>query len=506
MVNIPRLAVVVFLALATVVPAFAQQKKYRAVTPLPKSQTEPAIRKIIRGEAPYDKKAADDYYRKTLLASLTLPARASSDQSRVREGLSYGQIKSSIMRQLEAVSRKNPATHAALVKDLLSWCAGFSNPKNGFSPVVQYNAMLIVASLNDKEPTNSSLPVPSQKAYGTLYKGLSSPSDPVVVASLIGVHRHAELHRLGSKMPDRAKSLFAQAAYKLVTSDCPSSRSLSGHEWMQRRAMQILAAFGEPGNGNEVAKSLDKIILDPNATIAARCTAVDALADLNMASVDGIDLPKTTVSLATTTALICREVSTRLAVRWNERENTGGGYAGGGGGYGGYGGAGGGYGGAGGGYGGYGGGATSGDGYGGGGGRSSGGDGYGGYGGGGGYGGYGGYGDSEDEEEKKPPEDPLLTEARRDLKFRLGCLNKGIRQLLKLSPESRKLEGLGEQIDEILKEADEEDLKIGAFQQSVAKTAVSVETAFDIQTEEEKAKRIEELRALRRGGGRNAGA
>ena len=495
MVSISRLAIIGLLMFATTSTAWAQ-KKYRSVKPLSKSKTEAAMRKVLKGEVPYDKKIADDYYRKTLLAGLTLPPRTSPDQPRVRDGLSYGQTKSTIMRHLEAVSRKNPATHAALVKDLLSWCAGFANPKNGFSPVVQYNAMLIVASLNDKESTANSLPIPSKKAYGTLYKGLSSPSDPVVVASLIGIHRHAELHRLGSRMPDNAKKLFSAATYKLMTADCPSSRSLSGHEWMQRRSMQILAAFGDPGKGNVVAKALDEIIRDETASITKRCTAIDALAELQLSTADGLDLPKTTLGLATTTATVCREVSTRLAVRWNERENNGGGFTGGGG-----------YGGAAGGYGGYGGGAGGG-----------GGDGYGGYGGGGGgrpvsggsgdgYGGYGGaaggYG-GVDDEETKAEEDPLLTEARRDLKFHLGCLSKGIQQLLKLSPESRKLEDLNDQIGDVLKEADEEDLKIGAFQQKVAKTADAVESEFGIESEEKKLE-LDNLRTVR-GGTRNAGA
>lgn len=493
MVRTSRFALVLLvtaLTISAVTPAWAQQQKYRVVKPLSKSKTEAAVRPMLRGEAAYDKKLADDYYRKTLLASMTLPPRVSATQ--VRNGAAYGQIKSSIMRQLEAVGRKSPANHAALVKDLAAWCAGFANPKNNFAPVVQYNAQLIIASLNDKEPTTSSLPVPSKRAYSSLYKGLTSPSDPVVVASLIGMQRHAELHRLGSRMPDNVKKAFSGAAYKLMTSECPSSRSLSGHEWMQRRAIQVLAGFGDPGKGNAVAKAFDKILNDESASIAMRCTALDALSSLNLQSADGLDVPKSTVGIATTTAMVCRNVSTRLAVRWNERENNGGGFGGGA-----YGGAGGGYGAPGGG--GYGG-AGGGEGYGG---RpvsGAGGDGYGGYGGAGG--GYGAYGGGEDEEEKQE-EDPLLTEARRDLKFHLGCISKGVKRLLQLSPESRKLQGLGDQIDDILKEADEEDLKVGAFQQKVAQTATAVETEFDIQTEEKK-KPARPARGM--GRGRNAEA
>lgn len=475
MATFNRIAIVCLLTAATAAPSWAQ--KYKSVKPLPTSPTKAAMSKILKGEVPYSSKTADDYYRKALMAQLTLPPRrpGAAEDAPVRDGLALGQIKRTIMRDLETAGKRNPAVHASLVKDLIPWCAGFTNPKTNFPPVAQYNAMLIIGALNDKEASNSSLPVPAKKALPILYKGMTSTSDPVAVASLVGVLRHAEMHRLGAKMPEKIKQAFSRNAYKIVKAECPQSRSESGHEWMQRRALEILGAFGDPGKGNSLAKAMDEIIRDEEASVAKRCSAIAAVSRLKMSSAEDINKTgNTTVGLATTTAVVCRQVSNRLAVRWNERENSGG-YSGGGGGYGG-----GGYGGGGGGYGGYGGGGGGGDG----GGYGGGGGGYGGYGGGGG--GYGGYGGGrEEEEEPKVKEDELLTEARRDLKYRLGCVNKGVKLFTKFAPDDRKLEELGDQIEAILKSADQDELKASEFVKSVAGLADALDSEFGIDTDDD---------------------
>ena len=115
--------------------------------------------------------------------------------------------------------------------------------------------------------------------------------------------------------------------------------------------------------------------------------------------------------------------------------------------------------------------------------------------GGGGYGsgygsGYGGgaYGGSEEEEEPKgPTEDPLLTEARRELKFRLGCVTKGVAQVRKLSPKDRGAADLDELIKQLLTSIDQEELDINDFRDSVESLAADLADTYDIETEEESA-------------------
>ena len=165
------------------------------------------------------------------------------------------------------------------------------------------------------------------------------------------VLRHAELNQAGVPMDAKVKQAVVREVFRIASSACPDHRSESGHEWIQRRAMQILGAFGEPGKNNAIAKSLAVVAVDEEASVAKRCAAIDALAQLRIASADGLDVEDAKRGLATTTVQVCRIVNKRLETRYIERERNGGGFEAGGGAYGG-GGDGGGYGGGGGGYGG----------------------------------------------------------------------------------------------------------------------------------------------------------
>jgi hypothetical protein len=180
--------------------------------------------------------------------------------------------------------------------------------------------------------------------------------------------------------------------------------------------------------------------------------------------------------------MVCRTASKRLERRYRERLENGGQFNAFGGGDGG------GYGGASSGGGGYGGGGGSSDGYGGYGGSSSdGGRPSSGYGGGGGYGGYGGgYGGAEDEDVEEPKilEDPLLTEARRDLKHRLGCVQSGITKVLELVPNDPTLGELNQLLTDLLVSLDEKDLDVDTLKQNVDDKAETIEKAFGIDSEE----------------------
>ena len=415
-----------------------------------------------KGE-PFDAKAAQDYYIRSAIIG-----KANRTE---KEGVSLGLVKPTIMRDLESVYKSNPQTHASLVKGLGSWCNSLANSKK-YNHSTRYVSMLVVGGLNERESSKTNpVPVPYKGAYSPLYKAITSKtldSDPVRVAALIGLKRHADLHRAGSRMPSKYAQAFVGALVKFVESECPPDRSLEGHDWMQRIAIETLGSLGSAGKNNAIAKVIDAAIRDEDASISKRCAAIEALARLNIKSVDNMNVEKTKLGLATTTALVCRKVSNQLVLRWQERENNGGGFEGGGGYGGGYGG--GGYGGGGyGGEGGYGGGGYGGGGYGG-----------GGYGGEGGYG--GGYGGAEEEEEE-PKEDPLLTEARRELKYRLGCIDKGIKRFVALAPEDAELAELGTQVAEILAEIDADEIKLNAFNTKVATLADTLEGEYDIETE-----------------------
>ena len=305
----------------------------KRIKPLPKNATQREAAKFIKGDSAYNKTAAMNYYVKSLLASTMAP--------QVSDGLTLGNVKTQVMRELEAAYKQNPSTHASMINDLHTWCKSISNAtpdtKKNYPYPAQYTSMLLIGSLNEKEATRTTLPVPYKKTYGTLFRGMSSTSDPVQVAALIGVLRHAKLHRAGSRMPAKAATTFAGAAVKIAESECPTTRTKSGHDWMQRRAIEILGELGWAGKDNAIAKMMDKSIHDKDASISKRCAAIEALGKLNIKSTDGLDVGHTAKGFSTTTAYVCREVSTRLLNRHKERGGAfegGGGAYGGGGGYG----------------------------------------------------------------------------------------------------------------------------------------------------------------------------
>ncbi len=187
--------------------------------------------------------------------------------------------------------------------------------------------MMIIGALNEKEGvtkgTNRSLPKPMVKALKTMLDELKSPDqiDAVRVAALIGILRHAKLSRAGVTMHPAAQNLVTRQAVELLKSPCPSNRTKSAHEWMQRREMEILGALGSAGTNSEIVKSLDATIRDENASIAKRCSAIDAMSNLKIVSDPGIDIEKTTLGLGTITATTLRPWSSALIQRALGRAN-----------------------------------------------------------------------------------------------------------------------------------------------------------------------------------------
>lgn len=467
-----RVVAVITILLACIV-CEAADRRLKQLPTKQRSEYSKQITKVLRGQATLTSDLIKNRYLNTLLSDLTQPTA----------GRNAHLTRTTIVQDLQTAAERAPSAHGPIRDSVYSYCGKIVDPKNGFSVVAQYNAMLIIGSLNQQEATKKSNkpPVPyapALKNIGGALKTSSKDNDAVKVAALIGLQRHARLDRIGVPMDKRYKAAFTKLLQGILVAECPANRSKEGHEWIQRKAMAILAEFGAAGPGGELVKTLDQIIRNEDASLAMRCSALDALDRIKITSDPGINVQETKMGLATATVKVCRTVSKRLEKRYVDRDSNGGGFAGGGGG--GYGG--GGYGGGGYGGGGYGGGSSS-DGGGGGGYGSGYGSGYGG-GGGGGYGsGYGG-GEEGDLEEQKPEEDPLLTEARRDIKQRLGCVTKGITTIARLAPKDRQLNDLGKLVSALMKSIDAEELALSTFNDEVKKLATDVEEIFGIETEE----------------------
>ena len=67
------------------------------------------------------------------------------------------------------------------------------------------------------------------------------------------------------------------------------------------------------------------------------------------------------------------------------------------------------------------------------------------------------------------------------MKYRLGCVDKGVKKFVALVPEDQDLKDLDGQIKELLTLADEEDLGTGTFQRKVSDMADTLEAELGIE-------------------------
>src|SRR5690606_1098422 len=95
-----------------------------------------------------------------------------------------------------------------------------------------------------------------------------------------GIVRHLEWDNFldgGTQIPpaqraDLLKELTALAEKK----EPPAGRSLAGHNWMRRRAVEALALAGAKKTDAAVAATIDKILADDTDSLMVRCAAASA--------------------------------------------------------------------------------------------------------------------------------------------------------------------------------------------------------------------------------------
>ena len=460
-----------------------QSAGYRQLKPLSDrtqlKDMQSKIKAMVAGKAALDQTVATDWYTKVIFATMTRPDLSRADRPLARQ---------LIYKDLQSAAKDSPPMYAFLKALVLNGAKALIPPEANFHPVTRVNAMLLLGSLNEHEAitvgANQSPPKPLAAALPLMLDEVMNKDqvDAVRVAALVGILRHAEMTRAGMPIAAATRNQTISTCLSLVESTAPDGRSQDAHQWLQRRAIQVLEALGDPGDKGQVVQALAKIIEDDKQSLALRLTSSDAMGRLAITSDPGIDLPRTTKGLGTMIVLASREHVERMSDRILERDQNGGSFTGGVGGYGA------GYGPPSGGVGGY---PPSGS--------SS------GYGpprrGGTGYGspppsgysaapgsGYDGYGGTAagDEEEDEPKEDPLLTEARRGLKADLNGIKAGIEGTRKIAPNDATLKDLQTRVENMLAKLDEEELQpvklIEAFEERVAE----LEKAFGIEKKEKK--------------------
>jgi hypothetical protein len=140
------------------------------------------------------------------------------------------------------------------------------------------NALLVIGELNQQElkpfpptvQTTPPVPLPAGTAYLLqTFEDVAAPSVLRATAQRCLV-RHVQL---GLPNPADAKSIQAAMMKAAVATTVPKDCTDEAHEWMRRRAVELLGMFKDPA----AAKIMIDVVADEKASFAFRCEAARAL-------------------------------------------------------------------------------------------------------------------------------------------------------------------------------------------------------------------------------------
>jgi len=92
----------------------------------------------------------------------------------------------------------------------------------------------------------------------------------------------------------------------------PEGRSQAGHDWMRRRAVEVLGTLGSPGQNNSVVTALDGVLTDINSAVSLRCAAAEALGRLRLPANANLAVADTAKKLASVAVFACKKEAQRV--------------------------------------------------------------------------------------------------------------------------------------------------------------------------------------------------
>lgn len=277
---------------------------------------------ILRGSEPFDSQETKDYlqsyYTRYYFPLLTHPKHIGD----------WPDFRVKFLRTLSIPTLQEPPllqVHDFLVE--LTYQAMIPLIRGNYHPAVRCNAMLMLGQLNSQDPLfigdKKRPPVPRIESMKVMLDELANPKqiDGVKAAALVGILRHVEIDRQLADTPPgsprrlvgNAETLIADAMLKLVNEkDAPEGRSREGHDWMRRRAVEVLGYLGTPGQNNTVVTALDGVLTDINAPVSLRCSAAEALGRLKFPANANIAVPDTAKKLASVAVFACKREAKRV--------------------------------------------------------------------------------------------------------------------------------------------------------------------------------------------------
>lgn len=163
------------------------------------------------------------------------------------------------------------------------------------APVVaRYNAILQIGDLNEKEAVGfggtGATPLPAALPILLRYYQDSKVPDAVRIGALVALHRHA-LEGTADKAAIAQLQTIMLKTFK--ETKVPPNFSQKAHEWVRRRAADILAvlhASSPNADTPDLVNSLVAALQEPDASLAFRGDVARALGTINYATARNADL------------------------------------------------------------------------------------------------------------------------------------------------------------------------------------------------------------------------
>jgi len=146
---------------------------------------------------------------------------------------------------------------------------------------IKYGAMLVLTELNEYEAKPPKALPATLPLFMQLFK-LPKVTDAYRVVALIGIKNHAESNS-AYPMDPPVKADLEAALLDLILAEPPNGRSVDGHNWLRRMAIEIMGILGDVELKEKkinIARVLERIVTSDDEPLAVRCAAAQALGSL----------------------------------------------------------------------------------------------------------------------------------------------------------------------------------------------------------------------------------
>lgn len=278
----------------TALPVIAATSKYRQLKLDPKFADKKTVSNLQRAKNDVisdkvslneGKAILDEFYTDYVLRAMTRTANLGK----------VAEMRLGILKDL--AQTRSPDAHLYIVDKFFNKnTRALIQPKNNFHPAVRYNLTLLLGQLNQQEAqlrgSSKEPPIPHLKVLSYLIATYHDKDqiDAVRVAALLGIKRHIELRSQmtgPAALADEDSNKVTALALELAkTQQSPERRNASGHDWMRRRAIEILGHLGSPGQIQEIETTLTEIITNVENSIALRSVTTQTIGRINLEKSD----------------------------------------------------------------------------------------------------------------------------------------------------------------------------------------------------------------------------